>query len=69
MGRLILVAIVAFIVFIAASAFYLAQPNPGFPGSGIITNHPQLEYAASSGKPTLIYFSTLNCPLAFLRIE
>ncbi len=70
MNKLILlpVAIIGIIV-IGVVVVYLGQPKVGFPGTSINANsdYEPLTEAAMSGKPTVIYFSTDNCPTCSLQ--
>jgi thiol-disulfide isomerase/thioredoxin len=67
--RFILLASLAIVVVVAAGIvyYYLDQAKPGFPGASISYNDSQLQSAAVSGKPTLIYFSTLDCPACLME--
>jgi thiol-disulfide isomerase/thioredoxin len=68
-ARLILVVVVAaaLIVVAGVSHYYLNLARPGFPGASISYNDSQLQAAAANGKPTLIYFSTLDCPACLME--
>lgn len=67
--RIILLAAVAAaaLALSAASYWYANQLRPGFPGASISYNDPKLQSAVTSGKPTLIYFSTLDCPVCLME--
>ncbi len=45
----------------------LAVPQEGFPGTAMITDHPALVEAYQSGKPTLILFTTITCPVCVMQ--
>lgn len=63
----LLAAAVVVIAAVGVSYYYLNQAKPGFPGASITYNDSQLQGAVASGKPTLIYFSTLNCPACLME--
>lgn len=67
--RFILLTSLAIVVIVAVGMayYYLNQAKPGFPGATISYNNSQLQSAATSGKPTLIYFSTLDCPACLME--
>jgi thiol-disulfide isomerase/thioredoxin len=58
---------VAVVATAGISCYYLNLARPGFPGASINYNDSQLQGAAASGKPTLIYFSTLDCPACLME--
>jgi len=65
---LLLVAVAVALVAVAGVSFYyLSQPRAGFPGASIGYGDPQLQSSAKSGKPTLVYFSTLDCPACLME--
>ena len=64
---LVVVVVIALVAVVAASYYYLNLARPGFPGASISYNDTQLQAAAGNGKPTLIYFSTLDCPACLME--
>jgi thiol-disulfide isomerase/thioredoxin len=65
---ILVVAVVVALVAVAwGSYYYLNLARPGFPGSSISYNDSQLQAAAENGKPTLIYFSTQDCPTCLME--
>lgn len=68
-ARLLLVVavVIALVAVVGISYYYLNLARPGFPGASIIYNNSQLQAAAGNGKPTLIYFSTLDCPTCLIE--
>ena len=64
---LILPVVLIIAIVIVAAIAYLSQPKAGFPGTSISSEYPLLAEAASSSKPTMIYFSTINCPTCLLE--
>lgn len=68
-ARLLLVVAVAVALLAAAGAsyYYLNLARPGFPGATIDYNNSQLQAAFESGKPTLVYFSTQDCPACVME--
>ena len=58
---------VALVAAAGISYYYLNLARPGFPGASINYNDSQLQSAAASGRPTLIYFSTLDCPVCLME--
>lgn len=67
MRRIAVLAALAAVVIIALAAFLLAVPKPGFPGSRAILDNQQINEAVASGRPTIIYFSSPNCPTCMLQ--
>ena len=68
-NRFVLLAVLAVVVVavVGTAYYYLNQARPGFPGASISYNDPQLQDAVANGKPTLIYFSTLDCPVCLME--
>jgi thiol-disulfide isomerase/thioredoxin len=64
---LALAAVVALVALVGASYYYLNLAKPGFPGASISYNNTQIQAAVGNGKPTLIYFSTLDCPACLME--
>ncbi len=65
---MLVLAVAAMVVIAIGLVYnYTNKPAPGFPGSSISYNDSRLQAAASSGKPTLIYFSTLDCPVCLME--
>jgi thiol-disulfide isomerase/thioredoxin len=63
-----IIALLLMIIFLAtAGAVYLSLPRDGFPGTKMIVNHPQLAASAANGRPTMIYFSTVDCPACIME--
>jgi len=59
--------VIALAAVVAASYYSLNLARPGFPGASISYNDTQLQAAAGNGKPTLIYFSTQDCPACLME--
>lgn len=68
-ARLLLVAAVAvaLVAVAGASYYYLNLAKAGFPGASISYNNSQLQAVAGNGKPTLVYFSTQDCPTCLME--
>jgi len=64
---LVVAVVIALAAVVAASYYYLNLARPGFPGASISYNDTQLQAAAGNGKPTLIYFSTQDCPACLME--
>lgn len=62
------IAALAVIAVTSASLWIiLSSPEDGFPGTPMIMDHPSLVAAYQSGKPTLIFFSTITCPTCVVQ--